>query len=62
MEDMTYETAVQELETLLTQLQEEQVSIDQLVERSERASELIEYCKNKLRDIDAKLASRQDQP
>ncbi|MEL7222883.1 MAG: exodeoxyribonuclease VII small subunit [Bacteroidota bacterium] len=55
MEDITYEAAIQELETILGQLQEEQVSIDQLVERSDRAAALIEYCKQKLRAVESKV-------
>jgi exodeoxyribonuclease VII small subunit len=62
MENISYETAIKELETILAQLQTEQVSIDQLVERSERAAELIEYCKNKLRELETKLAPKAQKP
>ena len=45
-------------------LQQEQVSIDELGDKSERARQLIQYCQHKLRDLDAKLetmADKQDQ-
>lgn len=58
-ENTTYEAAMTELETILGQLQAEQVSIDQLVAHSERAAALIEYCKNKLRGVEEKLAAKE---
>ncbi|MHC5201153.1 exodeoxyribonuclease VII small subunit [Myroides sp. LJL119] len=48
MEGLTYEAASQELESILAELKNEQVSMDQLASKVQRASELIVFCKEKL--------------
>ncbi len=52
---MTYETAVSELENILQELQEGQVSIDALNEKVARAEVLIAWCKDKLRSTASQL-------
>ncbi|MEM1214959.1 MAG: exodeoxyribonuclease VII small subunit [Bacteroidota bacterium] len=58
----SYEAALQELETILQDLQGEQTSIDELTARSERAAELIAYCREKLRSTEAKLLPKVEKP
>ncbi|MEL6660653.1 MAG: exodeoxyribonuclease VII small subunit [Bacteroidota bacterium] len=60
--ELSYEEALAELETIMQELQQEQVSIDDLSDKSTRARDLINYCQQKLRDIQAKLATTEDKP
>ena len=48
----SYEKAMQELQEIVDQLQEETIGIDDLSEKVKRASELIRFCKEKLRSTD----------
>ena len=52
---MTYESALAELQRILQELQDEQVSIDELTDRTRRAAELIQFCRDKLRHVKADL-------
>lgn len=52
---LTYEQAYAELQQILQALQEEQLSVDELSERSRRAADLIQYCQQKLRQTEAEL-------
>jgi len=51
----TYEEAMEELKTIIQQLQEATVSIDDLSEQSKRAATLIKYCREKLRKTEGEL-------
>ena len=53
---VSYDTALEELKQILFELQSDQTSIDQLAIHIKRAKELIVYCKNKLREIEANIA------
>lgn len=55
MEQITYEKASEELEQILFALKNEQVSVDELAIKVERASKLIIYCKEKLSDTQNKV-------
>ncbi len=48
---MTYENALSELQAIVAQIENEEVSIDELTEKVKRASELIKFCKDKLRKV-----------
>ncbi len=50
---MTYEEAIQELETILAQLQETPADIDRLHERVARAEALITACRERLRGVES---------
>ena len=50
--NMKYEEALKELQQIMTQLQEEQVSIDDLSQQVKRAAELIQHCRTKLRETE----------
>ncbi|MCC6725172.1 MAG: exodeoxyribonuclease VII small subunit [Saprospiraceae bacterium] len=52
---LTYETALQELQTIVAQLQEEAVSMDDLSEKVNRATELLNFCREKLRETEDKI-------
>jgi len=46
---LNYGSALQELQLIVSQLQDEAISIDDLSERVARAAVLIQFCKEKLR-------------
>lgn len=45
----SYESAMSELQTLVSQLQNEEIGIDELAEKVNRAAELIRLCREKLK-------------
>ena len=49
MKELSYNEALQEINDILRSLREEQNSVDTLAERVARATELIAYCRAKLR-------------
>ena len=51
----SYEEALQELQQIVTQLQEDAISVDELSEKVQRAAELIAYCREKLRTTEENL-------
>ena len=50
---MSYKEAMQEIETILRSLREEQNSVDTLAERVARATELIAHCRANLRKAES---------
>ncbi|MEM9884696.1 MAG: exodeoxyribonuclease VII small subunit [Bacteroidota bacterium] len=54
---LTYEQALTELEAIVASLQQQAVSIDDLEQQSKRASELVRFCKERLRHISKGLDS-----
>jgi exodeoxyribonuclease VII small subunit len=52
---VTYNEAIQELETILRSLETDQVDVDDLTARAERSAELIRLCRHKLRHAEASL-------
>lgn len=46
---------MQELQSIVSQIQEEAVGIDQLNEKVKRASELIRFCREKLRSTEQEV-------
>ena len=63
-EKLTYEKAFAELQTIVNDLQEDTVGIDQLSDKVSRAAELIRFCREKLRsteaDVDRLLGEEED--
>ncbi|RYY11144.1 MAG: exodeoxyribonuclease VII small subunit [Cytophagaceae bacterium] len=53
--EVTYNEAIQELETILRSLETDQVDVDDLTARAERSAELIRLCRHKLRHAEASL-------
>ncbi len=52
---LSYEEALQELQQIVAQLQEDAVSVDELSAKVKRAAELIAYCREKLRQAEESL-------
>ncbi|MEN0048942.1 MAG: exodeoxyribonuclease VII small subunit [Bacteroidota bacterium] len=55
-EKLTYESALQELEEIVANMQQQTVSIDELETQSKRAAELVAFCQNKLRNVEQNLS------
>ena len=55
MENLTYEKALAELQTIVNALENGDTSIDELAAKVERAAELIQFCQEKLRQTDEKI-------
>jgi exodeoxyribonuclease VII small subunit len=51
--EFSYDAAMQELQTLVSQLQNDQIGVDALAEKVRRASDLIKLCREKLRQTEA---------
>jgi exodeoxyribonuclease VII small subunit len=51
--DFSYDAAMQELQALVGQLQNDQIGVDALAEKVRRAAELIRLCREKLRQTEA---------
>ncbi|MCH2198660.1 MAG: exodeoxyribonuclease VII small subunit [Flavobacteriales bacterium] len=51
-EDLTYEAAFEELNDIVAMIEDEEVSVDQLADKMKRASFLINFCNEKLRDTE----------
>lgn len=47
-EQLNYTVAFQELQTIVTEIEEGEISVDELSEKVKRASHLIRICKSKL--------------
>jgi exodeoxyribonuclease VII small subunit len=50
--EFSYEAAMQELQTLVSHLQNDQIGVDALAEKVRRASDLIKLCREKLRQTE----------
>ncbi len=53
--ELTYSAALDELKEILTRIEEQNVNIDQIAEDVKRASELIMFCKEKLRKTEGEV-------
>jgi exodeoxyribonuclease VII small subunit len=58
---MKYEEAIKELQSIIDQLQEDQVSVDELSQKARRAAELIQLCREKLRETEEDIGGLFDQ-
>jgi len=50
-----YDEAVKELNKILNELEGDDISIDKLSEKVNRAKELVEYCNERLRSIESEF-------
>lgn len=50
--EMTYESALEELQGITQNLQEGKIGIDELAMQLQRAAELIRFCREKLRNVE----------
>lgn len=53
--DMKYEEAIKELETIVSQIEKNELDIDELTVRLKEAQRLIKFCKDKLYRTDEKI-------
>ncbi len=51
--DFSYDAAMQEIQNIVAELQNENVGVDALAEKVRRASELIKMCREKLRQTES---------
>jgi len=49
MSELTYKTAMEELQNIIKEIEQPAVDVDVLAERVKRATTLIKFCKDKLR-------------
>lgn len=56
-ERLTYETAYAELETIMHDLQENQIGVDELTVKVKRAAQLITFCNEMLRATEAEVTA-----
>ncbi|KGO85917.1 exonuclease VII small subunit [Flavobacterium rivuli WB 3.3-2 = DSM 21788] len=54
-EGMTYEKAYKELEQITTEIENESITVDVLADKVRRASELVEFCREKLRSAELEI-------
>ncbi len=57
IEDLSYDEAIKELNNILSSLQDETLSIDQLTDSIKRASELLESCNSRLTSTEKEVNS-----
>ena len=55
MENISYEAAARELDSILAELRGENISIDRLAEKVDRAAKLATICSEKLRTTENKV-------
>lgn len=55
MENLTYSNAMREIEEILKYIESQEVDVDVLVDKVKRATELIRFCKTKLRTAEQEL-------
>lgn len=53
MKKMKYNKALEELEQIVAEIENEEISVDDLAEKVERASKLIQICKDTLSKTEA---------
>lgn len=53
--ELSYDNAMKELQMIVNNLQSDSVSIDELAQNVKRASELIQFCREKLRTTENEI-------
>ncbi len=51
----SYDQAICELENIVKQIENEELSMDTLLEQIKQATELIEFCKQRLKTVDEEV-------
>ena len=54
-EEMTYSKAHSELEKLVEAIEQDEIQVDVLAEKVKQARELIAFCEEKLRNVEAEV-------
>jgi exodeoxyribonuclease VII small subunit len=52
---LTYNEAITEIEEILERMEREELDVDELSEKVKRVSELIRYCRNKLKTTEEEV-------
>ena len=55
MKKLTYSDATAELETIVNQIENEEIEVDILAEKIKRAAYLMTFCKNKLKGTEGEV-------
>jgi exodeoxyribonuclease VII small subunit len=55
-EKLTYQQAIEELEQIVNEIENEEIAVDELSEKVKRASKLIRLCKAKLTKTEEEVA------
>lgn len=55
VDEVRYADAIEELETILEQIEDEDVDLDDLAVKVERASELVDVCREKIDDTETRV-------
>lgn len=53
--ETTYKDAMEELQEILQKLENEEIGVDELAVKVERASELLKWCDKRLRETESKI-------
>lgn len=51
-DNITYESAMQEIKSIVSRLEAGEISLDQIIDEVERANFLIKFCQEKLNGLD----------
>ncbi len=54
---ITYAEAIEELETIVSEIENASIGVDELSEKVKRAAELIKFCRNKLTATEKEVGS-----
>jgi len=57
---LTYQKAIEELEEILENIQEDKVDLDELISQLKKAYELIDFCKNRIKQTEMKIKEIND--
>ena len=60
-EELTYEQAIQELETLVERVEEKDAPLDRVEKDIKRAMQLISFCKTQLRGYKERISALMDE-
>ena len=52
---LTYNEAITEIEEILERMEREELDVDELSEKVKRVSELVSYCRNKLKTTEEEV-------
>ena len=61
MKNKSFDKAYAELQKIVSQLQGDDTSIDKLSTQLKKATELVQFCKSKLRNIENELESEEEE-
>ncbi|HMW75074.1 MAG TPA: exodeoxyribonuclease VII small subunit [Saprospiraceae bacterium] len=60
--NLTYDQAYNELQKILSDLQNSETGVEELTEKIKPASELVTYCKNRLRSTEKEIQKILNEP